>query len=79
MFASTGYREYVLTGAGRVDDKAVSDPTDKMARDKKNRESRIRFALPVSIGAMAPGEGWTVAVVAQAVRSVLHTQAESGA
>jgi 3-dehydroquinate synthetase len=52
---------------------------EAMAHDKKNRESRIRFALPVSIGAMAPGEGWTVAVVAQAVRSVLHTQTESGA
>jgi 3-dehydroquinate synthase len=52
---------------------------EAMAIDKKNRESRIRFALPVSIGAMAPGEGWTVAVVAPAVRSVLHMQAPSGA
>jgi 3-dehydroquinate synthase len=52
---------------------------EAMASDKKNRESRIRFALPVCIGAMAPGEGWTVAVVAQAVRSVLHTKARSGA
>jgi 3-dehydroquinate synthetase len=47
---------------------------DAMASDKKNRESRIRFALPVSIGVMAPGEGWTVAVMAPAVRSVLHTE-----
>lgn len=52
---------------------------EAIASDKKNRESRIRFALPVCIGAMAPGEGWTVAVVAQAVRSVLHTKARSGA
>jgi mono/diheme cytochrome c family protein len=34
VFASTDYKEFVLAG-GRIDDKAVSDPTDKMARDKK--------------------------------------------
>ncbi len=43
-----------------------------MAADKKNRESRIRFALPVSIGAMAPGEGWTVAVLEPAIQDVLR-------
>jgi 3-dehydroquinate synthase len=43
-----------------------------MQSDKKNRESRIRFALPVSIGAMAPGEGWTVAVLEPAIREVLR-------
>jgi 3-dehydroquinate synthase len=42
-----------------------------MAADKKNRESRIRFALPVSIGTMAPGEGWTVGVLEPAIRAVL--------
>ncbi len=45
---------------------------DAMARDKKNRASRIRFALPVSVGAMAPGEGWTVAVVPPAIEDVLR-------
>jgi cytochrome c553 len=35
VFASTDYREYVLTPDGGIDDKAVSDPTDKMARDNK--------------------------------------------
>jgi 3-dehydroquinate synthase len=50
-----------------------------MARDKKNRGSRIRFALPVTVGAMAPGEGWTVAVLTPVVRSVLHTQGVPGA
>ncbi|HET8625636.1 MAG TPA: 3-dehydroquinate synthase [Gemmatimonadales bacterium] len=44
-----------------------------MATDKKNRESRIRFALPVSIGAMAPGEGWTVAVVEPAILAMLRS------
>ncbi|MGH7631959.1 MAG: 3-dehydroquinate synthase [Gemmatimonadales bacterium] len=43
-----------------------------MAVDKKNRDSRIRFALPVSIGAMAPGEGWTVAVLEPAIEDVLR-------
>jgi 3-dehydroquinate synthase len=52
---------------------------DAMASDKKNRESRIRFALPVRVGEMAPGEGWTVAVMAPAVRSVLHMRATSKA
>jgi hypothetical protein len=33
VFSSTGYKEYVVTADG-VDPKAVSDPTDKMARDK---------------------------------------------
>ncbi|MBO0700955.1 MAG: PSD1 domain-containing protein, partial [Zavarzinella sp.] len=34
VFASTDYKEVVLTADG-IDEKAVSDPTDKMARDKK--------------------------------------------
>jgi len=45
---------------------------ESMASDKKNRESRIRFALPVSIGAMAPGEGWTVAVLEPVIQDVLR-------
>jgi hypothetical protein len=40
VFASTDYKEYVLTGAGNIDDKTASDPTDKMARDKKKGVSR---------------------------------------
>ncbi len=45
---------------------------EAMATDKKNRGSRIRFALPVSIGVMAPGEGWTVAVLEPAIEEILH-------
>src|SRR5262245_46621352 len=40
VFASTDYKEYVLTPDGGIDDKAVSDPTDKMARDNKKGEAR---------------------------------------
>lgn len=32
-----------------------------MAHDKKGRASGLRLALPTGLGAMAPGEGWTVA------------------
>jgi 3-dehydroquinate synthase len=46
---------------------------EAMGTDKKNRGSRIRFALPVAIGAMAPGEGWTVAVLEPAVEAVLRS------
>jgi 3-dehydroquinate synthase len=46
---------------------------EAMATDKKNRGSRIRFALPVSIGAMAPGEGWTVAVLEPEIEAILHS------
>jgi hypothetical protein len=35
VFASTDYKEWVLTAGGGIDEQAVSDPTDKMARDKK--------------------------------------------
>ncbi len=40
VFASTDYREYVLTGDGEIDDVAISDPTDKMIREKKAKEPR---------------------------------------
>src|SRR5262249_12377155 len=40
VFASTDYKEYVLTGDGEIDEAAVSDPTDKMARDKKKDAPR---------------------------------------
>jgi hypothetical protein len=40
VFASTDYKEYVLTPEGGIDEQAVSDPTDKMARDKKKDAPR---------------------------------------
>lgn len=40
VFASTDYKEYVLTPDGGIDEKAVSDPTDKMVRDKKKNAPR---------------------------------------
>ncbi len=49
-------------------------PTDMlmaaMARDKKNRASRIRFALPSALGRM-PGEGWTVEAGEEEIRVAL--------
>jgi len=33
---------------------------EAMTRDKKNRGSAIRFALPAEVGTMARGENWTV-------------------
>jgi mono/diheme cytochrome c family protein len=35
IFASTDYKEFMLTPEGGIDEQAVSDPTDKMARDNK--------------------------------------------
>jgi 3-dehydroquinate synthase len=46
---------------------------EAMASDKKNRSSRIRFALPVAVGEMAPGEGWTVAVLEPMIGEVLRS------
>jgi mono/diheme cytochrome c family protein len=40
IFASTDYKEYVLTSTGDIDATAVSDPTDKMAREKKKGVAR---------------------------------------
>jgi hypothetical protein len=34
VFASTDYKEYVLTADGGIDEQTVSDPTDKMAQNK---------------------------------------------
>ena len=36
VFASTDYKEYVLTSAGTIDDKAVSEPTDKAKKQGKS-------------------------------------------
>jgi hypothetical protein len=40
VFASTDYKEYVLTPEGGLDEQAVQDPTDKMIRDKKKDAPR---------------------------------------
>ncbi len=40
IFASTDYKEFVLGPDGEIDEKAVSDPTDKMARDNKKNVTR---------------------------------------
>ena len=45
-----------------------------MARDKKNREARVRFALPNGLGSMDQGDGWTrqvpEPVILQALESI---------
>ncbi|HTC23900.1 MAG TPA: 3-dehydroquinate synthase, partial [Gemmatimonadales bacterium] len=38
-----------------------------MGADKKNRAARVRFALPRDVGAMFPGERWTVAAEEPAI------------
>jgi len=45
---------------------------DAMAADKKNRRAQLRFALPRAIGAMHPGEEWTVAVPDDDLLASLH-------
>ncbi|HJZ92259.1 MAG TPA: PSD1 and planctomycete cytochrome C domain-containing protein [Gemmataceae bacterium] len=35
IFSSSDYKEHVLTPEGGIDEKAVQEPTDKMAKDKK--------------------------------------------
>jgi cytochrome c553 len=40
VFSSTEYKEYVLTSEGGIDEKEVSDPTDKMARENKKNVVR---------------------------------------
>jgi 3-dehydroquinate synthase len=42
-----------------------------MSSDKKNRDSRIRFALPAGLGKMASAGGWTRNVDELAIRSAL--------
>ncbi len=44
-----------------------------MALDKKNRASAVRFALPTALGAMHPGEQWTVAAPADAIGAALRS------
>jgi 3-dehydroquinate synthase len=45
---------------------------DAMAADKKNRRARAPVARPSDIGAMHPGEGWTVAAPETAVLESLR-------
>ncbi len=50
---------------------AVTQVIAAMSTDKKNRESRIRFALPTGLGSMASEGGWTRNVDEPAIRSAL--------
>jgi 3-dehydroquinate synthase len=50
---------------------AVTQVIAAMSSDKKNRESRIRFALPTALGSMASEGGWTRNVDEPAIRSAL--------
>jgi 3-dehydroquinate synthetase len=43
-----------------------------MASDKKNREARVRFALPRALGSMDPGDGWTHEAPDAAIRSAVQ-------
>jgi 3-dehydroquinate synthase len=54
--------------ATRVEEDAL---LSAMARDKKNRMARIRFALPSAIGCMSAEGGWTYAPEEAAIRSAL--------
>jgi 3-dehydroquinate synthase len=56
--------------AKRVEEAAL---LSAMARDKKNRRARIRFALPSAIGCMSAEAGWTHAAEEVAIRSALAT------
>ncbi|HEU5169033.1 MAG TPA: 3-dehydroquinate synthase [Gemmatimonadales bacterium] len=49
-----------------------------MAADKKAREARVRFALPAEVGAMVPGDRWTVAAPEAAIRAVLASAGAVG-
>jgi 3-dehydroquinate synthase len=44
---------------------------DAMGRDKKNRMTRVHFALPSAIGCMAEEGGWTRSAAEPAIRSAL--------
>lgn len=44
---------------------------DRMMADKKNRGSRIHFALAERLGYMHRGEGWTTPVPAEAIQSAM--------
>ena len=44
---------------------------DAMTRDKKNRDSKIHFALPARLGAMHRTGGWTTSVPQESIREAL--------
>jgi 3-dehydroquinate synthase len=50
---------------------ALTQVIAAMSGDKKNRENRIRFALPSGLGSMASDGGWTRNVDEPAIRSAL--------
>jgi 3-dehydroquinate synthase len=50
---------------------AVTQVITAMSSDKKNRDSRVRFALPTALGSMASEGGWTRNVDESAIRSAL--------
>jgi len=50
IFASTDYKEFVLSG-DRIDEAAVSDPTDKMARENKKKDPRKPVVHSLTEGA----------------------------
>ena len=50
---------------------AVTQVIAAMSNDKKNRDNRIRFALPRALGSMASEGGWTRNVDEPAIRSAL--------
>jgi 3-dehydroquinate synthase len=50
---------------------AVTQVIAAMSSDKKNRDQRIRFALPAAVGSMASEGGWTRNVDEPAIRSAL--------
>jgi 3-dehydroquinate synthetase len=50
---------------------SVTQVLAAMSNDKKNRENRVRFALPTGLGSMASEGGWTRNVDEAAIRSAL--------
>jgi hypothetical protein len=42
-----------------------------MGSDKKNREAKVRFALPLGLGVMDEGERWTREAPEGAIREAL--------
>jgi len=54
---------------------SIAELIDATRRDKKVRDRRVRYALPVALGRMPSGEEWTVAVEDDVVRGVLEESA----
>jgi len=66
----------LLTRLGLPERPARPLPRDRvlaaMTTDKKNRGGTVRFALARDVGAMSPGEGWTVAAPEAALAGSLE-------